>query len=171
MISPLTTRRQILALMGTGVISALPLPALAHRQRTTLSKIDWNAADKALYITHSYHMHDAETALAARGIINKPDLTSLRARAQLALYTQEQFKLSMSGTEIELEILGAEFEARTVYVYQQAFLDEKPAELLVSAAMLRDIIPGQINHVDSWLSESVNSIEFKESDGPKKLVI
>ena len=165
------TRRQILALLGAGAISTLPLPVLAHRQKTTLSKIDWNAANKALYITHSYHMHDAETALAAKGIINKPDLTSLRARAQLALYTQEKFKLFMSDTEIELEILGAEFEARTVYVYQQAFLNEKPTELSVLAEMLRDIIPGQINHVDSWLSAPVTSIKFKDGDGPKKLVI
>ncbi len=163
------TKRKTLMLLGAGAVSALPLPAFAHDQKTTLSKIDWNTADKALYVTHSYHMHDAETALAAKGIINKPDLTSLRARAKLALYTQEQFRLFMGGAEIELEILGAEFEGRTVYVYQQAFLDKKPSELLVSASMLREIIPGQINHVDSWLAPSVYSLKFRDGDGPKKI--
>ena len=98
------TRRSTLAILGVGAISALPLPAFAHDQKTTLSKIDWSTTDNALYVTHSYHMHDAETALTAKGILNKPDLTSLRARAKLALYTKAQFKLSMGGEEIDLQI-------------------------------------------------------------------
>ncbi len=165
------TRRRIFSILSGGAIfTALPLSALAHRQKTTLSKIDWDPTDKSLNITHSYHMHDVETALAAKGIIDKPDVKSLRARAKLALYTETQFKLSSGGQQIELQILGAEYEARTVYVYQQVFLDKKPSELLVSASMLREIIPGQINHVDSWLADSVKSIAFKDGDGPKKLL-
>jgi len=166
----LTRRHSLQALCGAALITALPIPSFAHRQKTTLSQIEWDEADKALYITHSYHMHDAETALAARGIIQKPDLTSLKSRARLALYTEKQFKLSHGGEEIELEILGAEFEARTVYVYQQVFLDEKPTSLTVSAAMLRDIIPGQINHVDLHFTDEVKSVAFKDGDGPKKIL-
>jgi len=166
----LNRRHSLQIMCGAAFVSALPLSAQAHRQKTTLSQIEWNEADKALYVTHSYHMHDAETALAARGIINKPDLTSLRSRAKLALYTDENFLLSSGGTQIELDILGADFEARTVYVYQQVFLSEKPRALTVSAAMLRDIIPGQINHVDLHFSENVKSVKFKDGDGPKKIL-
>jgi len=78
--------------------------------------------------------------------------------------------LSSGGAQIELDILGADFEARTVYVYQQVFLSEKPRALTVSAAMLRDIIPGQINHVDLHFSENVKSVKFKDGDGPKKIL-
>lgn len=166
----ITRRNAFTILSGAALTAALPLPAFAHRQKTTLSKIDWDAEDNSLNITHSYHMHDAETALAAKGILDRPDLKSLRARAKLALYTEAQFKLSAAGEEIELQILGAEYEARTVYVYQQVFLDKKPTELMVSASMLREIIPGQINHVDSWLAPSVKSVAFKDGDGPKKIV-
>ena len=164
-----TRRHSLHLLCGAAFIAALPLNAQAHSQKTTLSQIEWSENEKALYITHSYHMHDAETALAARGIIAKPDLTSLRSRAKLALYTDEHFQLSSAGQKVDLEILGAEFEARTVYVYQQVFLDKKPDTITVSAAMLRDIIPGQINHVDFHLSEGVKSIKFKDGDGPKKI--
>jgi len=165
------SRRQTLqSLCWAGLVSALPFTAQAHRQKTTVSQIEWNSTDKALYITHSYHMHDAETALAARGIIKKADLTSLRSRARLALYTDKNFMLSMGGQEIDLEILGADFEARTVYVYQQVFLEEKPTQMTISAAMLRDIIPGQINHVDIRLNDAVKSIKFKDGDGPKKIL-
>ena len=115
-------------------------------------------------------MHDAESALAAQGIIPKPDLTSLRSRAKLALYTDQHFELSAAGQKIDLEILGADFQARTVYVYQQVFLEEKPNSLTVSAAMLRDIIPGQINHVDLHLTQEVKSVKFKDGDGPKKIL-
>ena len=166
----ITRRRTFSVLSSTVIMAALPLPAFAHRQKTTLSKIDWDPTDNSLNITHSYHMHDVETALAAKGVLDKPDIKSLRARAKLALYTEAQFKLSTGGKEIQLQILGAEYEARTVYVYQHMFLDKKPTELLVSASMLREIIPGQINHVDSWLADSVKSIAFKDGDGPKKIV-
>ena len=96
----LTRRTTFKLLSGAALTAALPLPAFAHRQKTTLSQVEWNEADKVLYVTHSYHMHDAETALAAAGIIDKPDLTSLRARAKLAVYTARNFQLSNGGKDI-----------------------------------------------------------------------
>ncbi len=166
----LSRRHTLRAISSAALVTALPIKALAHRQKTTLSQIEWDEIEKTLYITHSYHMHDAETALAAVGVLRKPDLTSLRARAKLALYTDEQFKLSQSGKEIALEILGADYEARTVYVYQQVILDAAPSHLTVSAAMLREIIPGQINNVDLTLGTDIKSIQFKGGDGPKKVL-
>ena len=163
------TRRNTLKFAsGAAITAALPVPALAHRQKTTLSQVEWNAADNTLYVTHSYHMHDTETALAAAGIIDKPDLTSLRARAKLAIYTARNFQLSSGGKDITLDVLGAENVGRTVYVYQEAHLDEVPNELLVSATMLREIIPGQLNNVDVTLAGDLTSVQFKNNDGPKK---
>ena len=166
----LTRRQTLQSLSGAIGFAALPLSAKAHRQKTTLSQIEWSETDRALYVTHSFHMHDAETALAAKGIIHKPDLTSLKARARLALYTSEHFNLYVGGEKIELEILGAEFHARTVYVYQQIHLEDKPAVMTISADMLRDIIPGQINNVDVKLDGKVKSVQFKDNDGPKKVL-
>ncbi len=155
---------------GAAFGAALPTCALAHKQKTTLSTVEWNEKDGMLYVIHRYHLHDAESALAARGIIHKPDLTSLRARAQLALYTQDKFSLFAAGKVVELQILGAETEGRTVYVYQEAKLDKAPSELTVSASMLREIIPGQLNNVDVTLSENIRSVQFKDGDGPKKVL-
>jgi len=166
----LTRRKTLQIISGAALGAALPLSAFAHRQKTTLSTVEWDTADKMLYVIHSYHLHDAETALAATGVIDKPDLTSLRARAQLALYTQDKFSLFGRGKDIELELLGAENEGRTVYVYQQAKLDEPPAELIVSASMLREIIPGQLNNVDVTLTQTLRSVQFKDGDGPKKVL-
>ena len=166
----LTRRKTLQSLGGAALWAALPMRAFAHRQKTTLSTIEWSEAEQTLYVIHSYHLHDVETALAAKGIIDTPDLTSLKARAKLALYTAKTFSLFANGKNIELEILGAENEGRTVYVYQQAKLDKRPSELIVSASMLRSIIPGQLNNVDVTLTQTLRSVQFKDGDGPKKIL-
>jgi len=166
----LTRRKTLQTLSGAALLAALPTYAFAHRQKTTLSTVEWDAADKMLYVTHSYHLHDAETALATKGIIDTPDLFSLKARAQLALYTAKHFSLFSAGKDIELDILGAETEGRTVYVYQQAKMETAPKELIVSATMLREIIVGQLNNVDVTLETEIRSVQFKDGDGPKKVL-
>lgn len=123
-----------------------------------------------LYVIHSYHLHDVETELSAHGVIDKPDLFSLKARAKLALYTAKHFSLVSGGEALELEILGAETEGRTVYVYQQVKLDKAPEALIVTASMLREIIPGQLNNVDVTLGQDIRSVQFKDGDGPKKVL-
>ena len=166
----LSRRRTLQSISGAAIVAALPASAFAHREKKTLTTIEWNADKNMLYVIHSYHLHDAETALAAKGIIDRPDLFSLKARAKLALYTAKHFSLTSNGQEIELDILGAETEAKTVYVYQQAKLDAPPTELIISAAMLRDIIPGQLNNVDVKLNGETRSVQFKKNDGPKKVL-
>ena len=166
----LTRRKTLHILSGAAFGAALPLSAFAHREKKTLTTIEWDAQAQMLYVIHSYHQHDAETALAAKGIIDKDDLYSLKARAQLALYTERHFSLASKGEEIELEILGSETEARTVYVYQQAKMAMPPQELLITATMLRDIIPGQLNNVDVTLDGKTHSLQFKASDGSKKVL-
>ena len=166
----LTRRKTLQTLSGAALWAAFPLSAAAHREKKTLTTIEWDAKAEMLNVIHSYHLHDAETALAAKGIIDKPDLFSLKARAKLALYTAKNFSLSSEGKEIELQILGAETEGKTAYVYQQAKLAKAPEALLVSATMLRGIIRGQINNVDVSLDGEIRSVQFKRNDGPKKVL-
>jgi len=166
----LSRRKTLKTLCGAALVAVLPLSAFAHREKKTLTTIEWDADEKMLYVIHSYHLHDAEIALAAKGIIDKADLFSLKARAQLALYTAKNFSLSSAGREIELEILGSEIEARSVYVYQQAKMTVPPSEFLVAATMLRNIIPGQLNNVDVTLGGEIRSLQFKANDGPKKVL-
>jgi len=166
----LTRRKTLQTLSGAAILAALPLSAYAHREKKTLTTIKWNEQEKTLNVIHSYHLHDAETALADKGIIDKPDLFSLKTRAQLALYTAKNFALSSEGQDIKLEIIGAETEAKTTYVYQQAKMDVAPKDLTVRASMLRGIIPGQINNVDVNLDGEVRSVQFRNNDGPKKVL-
>ncbi len=162
------TRRHIVA--GLAAICAMPaLPAYAHREKTTVSDVVWSEADGFLYATHKFHLHQTEVSLFEAGITHSAKFESLRARAELALYVEKNFVLQMlNGERLPLEILGAEIEGRDVYVYQQAKLRRAPEGLIVTANLLRGIIPGQINHVDINIFGKINSLAFRGKDGPKK---
>lgn len=162
------TRRSTLAFGMAGLASCLPFSASAHRENQTHSSILWNTRTRFLDITHIYHIHDAETALTQVGILEKPNLRSLKERARLALYTEKNFSLkTLDENALTLSILGAEFEGRNVYVYQQLALSDPPEGLLVNCTLLRPLIPGQVNDVDVNLSGRIRSLRFENSDGTK----
>jgi len=162
------SRRVILSGLG-----ALPLVHLgelnahAHKEKYSLTQLIWNEGSDQLTVTHSYHMHDAEQALAASGIIEKPDLTSLKARARLALYTAEHFRISGDTSQIELTIVGAEIDRGKCYVYQEGVLSNFPEILTIECAMFRPLIPGQINNVDVRKNGKTTSLKFSGNDGAK----
>ncbi|MGB0908533.1 MAG: DUF6702 family protein, partial [Maricaulaceae bacterium] len=107
-------------LLGMGLACALPATAYAHRERTTLTDIYWDSVDQMLYVTHSFHIHEAEQLLHKAGILGKADLYSLRSRAEIALYAQDNFSIKSQNDErFDLSILGAENSGRNCYVYQQ----------------------------------------------------
>jgi len=166
----MTTRRTALQILsGAALTAALPIPAWAHKQKKTLTEIVWNKRDKLLEITHTYHMHDAETALTYVGILAKPDLTSLKERARLALYTVANFMLkNMNNETLDLELIGADIDGVRAYVFQQLSMDTPPENLVISCTLLRGIIEGQINNVDFKVSDTVHSVLFEADDGPKK---
>lgn len=162
------TRRT--AFLGAAAFcAAQPMAAYAHKEKATVSKIEWSEKDGYLYATHIFHIHDTEVTLFKAGITHSAKFESLRARAQLALYVQDAFKLaSLEGEPIELEVLGAEIEGRDVYVYQQAKLRQAPSGLIVNCNLLRKYVPTQINHVDVNLAGQTRSLTFRGEDGPKK---
>ncbi len=186
------TRRQIIKTLQSGlaipvsvlITSTLAAPAYAHRQKLTLSDIRWvptkpqkdkiySLADRSgtMEITHSFHIHEAEIALSQTyGLIN-PDLTELETQARLALYVQNNFNLSqINETPIELELLGADQHRQTIYVYQQVSLTDRPEGLIIDCQLFRDLADPLINNVDIQLSKKLQSLQFKQAQGPKKVL-
>jgi len=169
----MTYRRQFITSgIGFGIMAALPQTVKAHKEATTLSQIEWNAIDNTLEVTHGFHIHEAETYLAKIGILGRSDLTKLRERAKLALYTAKHFKLIDAGNNIpiDLELIGAEIDGRTAFVYQQAILQNPPHSLIIDCRLLRRLNPMQINNVDVKISGPIRSLKFKGQDGPKKVL-
>lgn len=160
------SRRHIIA--GLFAASLLPSFAYAHREAATRSVITWDSAKAFLDVTHIYHMHDAAMALSQAGILEKPNLLSLKERARLALYTEANFTLkTLGGALLELTLLGADFDSKSAFVYQQIRLDDAPDGLLVDSRLLLDLVPGQVNDVDVRLGSDIRSARFERGDKPK----
>lgn len=163
------SRRQAIVLcLGA---AAKPGLASAHRQKQTFTEVIWQADSQTLDITHRFHIHEAETALASAGLIMRPDLTKLEARAHLALYVEENFTLqTLDRVPLPLTLIGAEIESRTAYVYQQIALSHAPVGFIVTCNLMRELIPDQINHVDINLTGEIRSLIFQGKDGPKRML-
>lgn len=157
----MTTRRAVLiGCAGAG----LAQPAWAHRLARTETDVRI-ATDGTVAVTHVYHIQDAQTALYKAGLLERPDLSSLRARAQLALYTASNFALIVGDEPIQLDIVGAEIEGDSVFVYQEGRLSD--GDLTVSASMLRELVHGQRNSVNIVKNGQTQTLDFSGDDGPK----
>lgn len=163
------SRRQVLS--GSALLLCNPsFTTQAHRQKFTFSEIIWQKSDNRLDITHIYHIHETAQALATHGLIKQADLTRLKARSRLALYTQAHFQLTRPDTHpLPLNLLGAETEGHSVYVYQQAYLQTLPTGFIIDCRLLRSFIPAQINYVDIHIHPNILSLQFMGNDGPKEI--
>ncbi len=174
----------VFSLGSTVLATALSTPAFAHRQKLTLTDIRWKSTrpekDKiyslgdtsgTLEIVHSFHIHEAEIALSETYGLKNPDLTRLETQARLALYTHKNFDLALiDKTPLKLELIGADQDRQTVYVYQQISLTERPEGLIVNCQLFRDLSAPLINNVDVQIAKMLHSLQFKGAAGPKKIL-
>lgn len=151
-----------------GGIAALTVaaPAQTHRLARTETEIRITD-DGAVSVIHVYHLQDAQSALFQAKLIDQPDLSSLRARAKLALYTQERFAIAAGDVTVPLEIIGAEIEGDSVYIYQEGQIGD--GTLTIDARMLRDLIKNQSNSVNIVRNDQTTTLEFLGDDGPKQV--
>lgn len=168
---PLSRRRVLTSSAALCAGLALPRAALAHRQRLSITEVDWNAEAKTLGVTHRFHLHDAEKALVKEGLLDTPDLRAVRAKAKLALYVEDQFGLSSGGESITLSLLGAQIDGHNIFVFQEAVMDAKPSALTVRCEILRDAFPDQRNHVNLRLFAPVQTLTFSGRERIKKAQI
>jgi hypothetical protein len=145
-------------------------PVWGHRLTTTETRVDINSQTGRVEVAHTFHVHDTEETLAKAGIIEKADLASLRQRAKLALYVEENFKINQNGTPVALNIVGAELDKRNVLTFQEGELSLPIGELSVRASMMRELVHNQINNVDVYIDKAVTSLQFRGTDGSKKIL-
>ena len=154
--------------LGYAGATAVAYPAFAHRLARTETEVRIDA-DGRVDVIHVYHLQDAQSALYQSGVLDAPDLTPLRARAKLALYTNDHFAIASGGVPISLEIIGAEIEGDSVYVYQQGQLGE--GALSIDARMLRPLLKQQINSVNIVRDGRTVTLDFIGDDGVKAVAL
>jgi len=157
------SRRQFclasLCLAGLSVAT----PVAAHDAPRVETVVALNA-DETLDVTHTLQLSAAQRLLFKAGVIEKNDMTGLRARAQAALYAAERFELNANGERIELDILGAEVQGGHLYIYQTGVLHEFPENWSARNSILRDLSPRFDNVVNVPTADGIRTIVFSGSN-------
>ena len=166
----LTRRCIVKGAFATTLLTQLVIPpaAYADRERLSFSEVSYNQGSELLEVTHRLHLHDAQQALTGEGLLSTPDLTPLRARAALALYVANQFKINRGETLLLLETLGAQIEGNYIYIYQQAAMKTEPQQLTIHCEILQSIFSDQANHVNVKLKQSLTTLTFVKGEREKK---
>jgi len=149
------------ALCAVGV--ALTSPAAAHEAARVETEVKLNA-DETLDVTHVLQLSAAQRLLFKAGIIDKNDMTGLKARAQAALYASERFELNADAERIELNILGAEVQGGHLYIYQTGVLNAVPKTWSARNLILRDLSPRFDNMVNVPTEDGIHTLVFRGSD-------
>jgi len=152
-------RRQtvLTAFCFVGISAAAPVAAHDAPRVETVVKL---SAAGELDVTHTLQLSAAQRLLFKAGVIDKNDMTGLRARAQAALYASERFELNANGDPIELEILGAEIGGGHLYIYQTGNLAALPDSWSARNSILRDLSPRFDNVVNVPTTEGIRTIVF-----------
>jgi len=156
-------RRLILLAAFCAAMLCLPPQSFAHDapRVETVVKLDESGE---LEVTHTLQLSAAQRLLFKAGIIDKNDMTGLRARAQAALYSSERFELMADGKTIPLEILGAELGGGHLYIYQTGSLDALPEKWSAKNSILRDLSPRFDNVINVPTEDGIRTIVFSGSD-------
>ncbi|RKQ71318.1 hypothetical protein DES40_0631 [Litorimonas taeanensis] len=164
------TRRTTLTGLASLSCSSLGIKALAHKLTTTETRVEITTKTGLVQVIHTFHTHDAEVALAKAKIIDMPDLTRLRQRAQMALYVEKTFSILQNGEPIDLRLVGAEIDRGNVLTYQEGKIELPLGEISITAEMMRSFVLNQINNVDVYIDGKVHSLQFRGSDGRKNIL-
>jgi hypothetical protein len=157
-------RRVLITLTALCAVTLSPVPnAAAHEAARVETEVKL-APSGALDVTHILQLSAAQRLLFKAGIIDKNDMTGLRARAQAALYGSERFALKADGKPIPLEILGAEVTGGHLYIYQTGTLDALPETWSAQNAILRDLSPRFDNIINLPTKGGIRTLTFSGSE-------
>jgi len=139
-----------------------PAMSAAHDAARVESNVAFD--NGTLEVTHVLQLSAAQRLLHKAKIIDKNDMTGLRARAQAALYASERFELRANDVSVPLDILGAEVLGGHLYIYQTGKLASLPQTWSARNAILRDLSPRFDNMVNLPSGDGIETLVFNGSD-------
>ncbi len=156
------SRRSIL-LTAICAVSLSSIPTFAHEAARVETEVTLKT-DGGLEVIHTLQLSAAQRLLYKAKVIDKNDLTGLKARAQAALYTSERFELKADDKTIPLDILGAEIAGGHLYIYQTGTLSALPETWSAQNSILRDLSPRFDNLINVPTADGIRTIVFNGSD-------
>ncbi len=155
-------------LICAGLASLAAPAALAHRAKSVLTTVEWNARNSAIEVIHRVHPHDAELALAAWRGGGPVDITEVKEQARLLLYVDETFRLTLESGAVLLSPVGVELTGADAIIYREGRLSAAPAEMTVDDRIFRELFEDQTNLVNVTMGKGVRTLMFAGRDGPKR---
>jgi len=168
------TRRQGLWVTALAIAGVIAAPVVdAHRSHVTLTRLSVNPRSGLFEIVHAIHYHDALRLLAALGVRDDVQPSSIEGRARIALEIEKTFRWSTAdGTALSPVTVGAELEGDNLLVYQEMPVPAASRRLIVESSFMQNVFADQVNRLlveyaspatALQLSRSKRRVEF---DGP-----
>jgi len=138
-------------------------PVAAHNAPRVETVVKLSASGE-LDVTHTLQLSAAQRLLFKAGVIDKNDMTGLRALGQAAIYASERFELNANGEPLELTTLGADIGGGHLYVYQTGTLESVPENWSARNWILRDLSPRFDNVVNVPTANGIRTIVFSDAN-------
>lgn len=123
-------------------------PSHAHRAHVTLTSVTKNPATGNWEFVHAVHYHDALRLLAARGVPDAVQPSSIEGRARIALELERGFRwFAPNGQTLQPKTVGAELSGDNVVVYQELTVAAPVGRYTVESSFMHDVFAEQINNV------------------------
>ena len=143
--------------------------AEAHTYHMSLTRMDYNAADKNIEISIQLFIHDTLPMLERR--LKKPvDIEKTpEVNGELFKYLSEKFVFQNKKGEIQkLKWVGREFENDVVYVFVEIPFAESPEGTRLQNTIFFESYPQQTNLVVARFGDKKFDLLFKAGDSLKE---
>lgn len=150
----------------------LPSLGAAHTFHTSLTRVDYNAAEKTVEITIQVFAHDLETAIEKRAgkkvnLEKSPDATKL-----ILGYLNDKLALKNKNAEaLKLAWVGKEQSADSVWLYVEAKSPESLEHGSLENRLFFELHKDQVNLVTCRAAGKKQDFAFKPGDRAKEIFL
>jgi hypothetical protein len=145
--------------------------AAAHTFHTSLTRMDYNAAEKTAEITIQVFAHDLEKAIEKRAgkrvnLEKSPDSVKL-----MLGYLSDRFILKNKAGETQKFVwVGKEQSADSIWLYVETPMPEGLAGATLENSLFFELANDQVNLVTARFDGKKVDLAFKPNDKPKNLI-
>jgi hypothetical protein len=157
----------ILSLSLVCIVSA-PV-TLAHKYHTSVTRLEYNAEERAVEITIQTFADDLEDILSKRAG-KSVRLDASKDVDRLAFdYVRSVIELKSRSGKSELQWVGMEAKGGTAWLYVLAKMPEGLSKATVRNSLLFDLFEDQVNIVNVWYDTKETSLVFKRGDNLQEI--
>lgn len=169
---PATARhsRRTLLVLGACVICLclFAVTALAHQQKTAVTRILFNPNTGNIEVMHRFFIHDAEHAAGQIFGERQTLAESGESRQLFGSYVINRFSVEAdysdgSSEPLALNYVGTEVDGQFIWVYQEVAAAEGIVGMTIVNLALRDVWSDQSNLVNIERDDKIYSLTFENA--------